>query len=79
MESFLKSLSDEQKKVFDDILLLTVDSVIFRVLRLADQGVLTIGYGDIENISEASDGLSGEIFGENGWIRSFSDFPPSMK
>ncbi|MBJ2123662.1 hypothetical protein [Flavobacterium sp. IB48] len=30
--------------------------------------------GKVINLAEMSDGLSGEIYGENGWIKKFSEY-----
>ena len=32
-----------------------------------------------ENLAELSDGLCGELYGEDGWIEKFSDYPASLK
>ncbi len=32
-----------------------------------------------ENLAELSDGLCGELYGEDGWIEKFSGYPASLK
>ena len=32
-----------------------------------------------ENLAELSDGLCGELYGEDGWIERFSGYPASLK
>ncbi|WP_298021020.1 hypothetical protein [uncultured Campylobacter sp.] len=32
-----------------------------------------------ENLAELSDGLCGELYGEDGWIEKFSGYPTSLK
>ena len=72
---FYLSLSQDQKDDFKYLAILAVDSAIFRVLRMTDQGMIDIKFNDSENIAQLSDGLAGELFGDNGWMKEFSTYP----
>lgn len=72
---FYLSLSQDQKDDFKYLAILAVDSTIFRVLRMTDQGMIDIKFNDSENIAQLSDGLAGELFGDNGWMKEFSTYP----
>lgn len=42
----------------------------------SEEVVLSVNTGDAqcENLAEESDGLSGELYSEKGWIRRYSDY-----
>jgi hypothetical protein len=42
---------------------------------MADQEVIDIKFNDSDSISQMSDGLAGELFGDSGWMKEFSDYP----
>ncbi|EFS6814276.1 hypothetical protein JR617_000290 [Listeria monocytogenes] len=52
-----------------------VDNTLFNILTMFEQSEdkLTL-LANHENIIEASDGLAGELFTEDGWISKFSQF-----
>lgn len=58
----------------------SIDNVIYNTLNMLEQNednmrLLISQDGDNEkNIVEISDGLSGELFTENGWIEKFSKY-----
>lgn len=56
-----------------------VDAALFRFLRLAEQEEIIISYSYCKNVADLSDGISGEIFGSDGWIALYSGFPPSER
>ncbi|MEJ8293308.1 hypothetical protein WKI45_10805 [Delftia tsuruhatensis] len=72
---FYLSLSQDQKDNFKYLAILAVDSAIFRVLRMTDQGAIDIKFNDSGSIAQLSDGLAGELFGDNGWMKEFSNYP----
>ncbi|WP_286877224.1 hypothetical protein, partial [Delftia sp. 67-8] len=72
---FYSPLSQDQKDDFKYLALLAIDSAIFRILRMADQEVIDIKFNDSDSISQMSDGLAGELFGDSGWMKEFSDYP----
>jgi hypothetical protein len=54
-----------------------VDSVLHHLLWTLEQSQelqvsVTIGDDRVDNINLISDGLSGEMYGKNGWIKKFS-------
>lgn len=79
LQEFYASLSGNQKFHFDFLVAFAVDSALFRILRMAEQEVIGISYQEVEDISEISDGLTGEIYGNNGWIKKYSKFINSME
>jgi len=79
LQEFYASLSGNQKSHFDFLVAFAVDSALFRILRMAEQEVIGISYQGVEDISELSDGLTGEIYGNNGWIKKYSKFINSME
>lgn len=75
----LESLGKEAEKVIDEVVLDVVDSVLFRFLRLVEQEVISISYEGVDDINSASDGISGEIFGDDGWIALYSKYAQSKR
>jgi hypothetical protein len=71
-------LSNETKNIIKEIIVNTIDRNIVRLLRLFEQSekyIIAYDNGDKEiNINEISDGLSGELYGENGWIKKYSKY-----
>ena len=64
---------DEQQK--EDILWIvskTVDQCLYNMLFLVEEHKEIELLYDTENIVEESDGLSGELFTEDGWIEKYS-------
>jgi hypothetical protein len=75
----LTSLTDEELSSVEDVIIETVDSVIFNLLNtLEEEDKLQLLYQDKENILhnivDLSDGLAGELFTEDGWIYQFSKY-----
>lgn len=66
------NFTDEQKEILKFIVSQTVDNVLdsflFMVEQHEDIGLL---YDNI-NLNEESDGLSGELYTEDGWIEKYS-------
>jgi hypothetical protein len=71
-------LNNEIKNIINEIIINTIDRNIARLLDLFEQtGKYIIAYdnGDEKiNINEISDGLSGELYGKNGWIKKYSKY-----
>lgn len=64
--------TDEQKNVIKNIVSKTVDTVIDNFLFMIEQhDEIALLYNDV-NLNEASDGLSGELYTEDGWIQKYS-------
>ncbi|MFA9949978.1 hypothetical protein [Dentiradicibacter hellwigii] len=67
------------KELLDQIVLDVIDSSLFRFLRMLEENDLHIGFLDGPNIVNESDGISGEIFGEDGWVKLYSEFKESIR
>ena len=70
--------SDDQKKI-RDMFILAIDLSLFEFLTMLEEGAesmsLIIKNDNVEsNILDGSDGLNGELFGDSGWIKSFSEY-----
>ncbi len=72
----LSKLTQDQKQVVADVLEETLECVMHDFLfAIQESDNLDTGlkvYMDNKNVAELSDGLHGEIFGEEGWIHRFS-------
>jgi hypothetical protein len=69
----IKELPIKDKSIIKEIITETIDRTIFEVLNFfEEEEQYIIGYdneGEIININELSDGLTGELYGEEGWIK----------
>lgn len=76
VNEMLKGFSDEQRKHVYLIMCKAIEDASFNALDLFNQNEdfqLNVCIdGAWTNLSEASDGLSGELFGDSGWIARFS-------
>lgn len=76
----LKKLDKHQIDVLKKYIFTSIDNVIYNTLDMLEQNeesmrLLVSQDGNNErNIVEISDGLSGELFSENGWIEKFSKY-----
>lgn len=74
----LKNFDSEQVKIIRKVLIESVDNVIYNFLDMLEQNANSIELlisengNEKKNIVEISDGLSGELFSEAGWIKKFS-------
>ena len=72
----INKLSGDDKKLVKEIIAETIRRSIFNVLNFFDgEENYFIGFDNGEkiiNIKELSDGLAGELYGENGWIKRYS-------
>ncbi len=75
----LELLDKESMSIVDELVLDVVDAALFRFLRLVEQEGIVVSYNECNNVADLSDGISGEIFGSDGWIALYSDFPPSER
>lgn len=79
LQSQLSSFSKEQKQVlrdtFDDLIKTGMHDLLFAIQDQADhKGTIKV-LVDGQEIAKISDGLHGEIFGDEGWIVRFSKHP----
>ncbi|WP_111684371.1 DUF6547 family protein [Winogradskyella tangerina] len=72
----LSKLSQEQKQVVADVLEEALEGAmhdfLFAIQESANLDTELKVYMDNKNVAELSDGLHGEIFGEEGWVHRFS-------
>ncbi|MCD2224146.1 epimerase [Listeria cossartiae] len=71
----LSTMNEEDKEFINLLGVMIVDNTLFNILTMFEQSEdkLTL-LANHENIVEASDGLAGELFTEDGWISKFSQF-----
>jgi len=80
LTSELEKLNESQRAFIEKIVIKTVDNVMFNFLNMLEENedtislVLTDEKGNKSNVVELSDGLSGELFTEDGWISKFSNY-----
>jgi len=77
----LAAFSDEQELVVRELVVSAVDDAIHNLLWMLEQNAdeihLMCGVPETaakENVSDLSDGLCGELYGEDGWIARFSAY-----
>ncbi|MHA6636881.1 hypothetical protein ACX3OY_24220 [Citrobacter farmeri] len=76
----LKVFDKQQVDVLRKTIFTSIDNVIYNALNMLEQNedsmkLLISEDGNNErNVVEISDGLSGELFTENGWIEKFSKY-----
>lgn len=75
----LLSLNHDQLSLVRKIVLSSIDDVVHNVLWMLEQheGEIELNFSDgpnKANLSEISDGLCGEIYGEDGWIARYSKY-----
>lgn len=65
--------TDEQKEILEFIVTQTVDTTLDSFLFMLEQHEeISLLYDDV-NLNEESDGLSGELYTEDGWIEKYSE------
>src|SRR5262245_7886743 len=73
----IQDLSDQQVSVLDLLVRAVVDSVLHQLLWGLEETndiriSVTVDNQTIQNLNEVSDGLSGELYSDDGWIARFS-------
>ena len=70
------SLPPESKQLLEQLITQTIDLTIFNFLTLFEQQSDFVLAAQVEedviDLNELSDGLGGELWGEEGWIEQFS-------
>ena len=64
--------SRDQINALYKIVLISIDYSLGNLLTMVEQNDEIVVLCDGENIKELSDGLSGELYTEDGWIERFS-------
>ncbi|MCH4245394.1 hypothetical protein [Acinetobacter gerneri] len=73
----INSLNEKQKEILDEVVIETVDRILFNFLNFIEQDCQII-YED-KNINKLTDGLAGELYSDDGWIKKYSKFESSEK
>ncbi len=76
----IAKLDNEQVELLKFIIKTFVDKALFNSLFFFEEGDWQISNPSkkIENLSDLSDGLSGELYTEDGWIAKFSKYEKSL-
>ncbi|WP_145564826.1 hypothetical protein [Yersinia aldovae] len=73
LHNLLSTFDDKQKDVIKDLITECIDNTIFNFLFMFEEDEdKKILMSDV-NVIEVSDGLSGELFTEDGWISRYSN------
>ena len=79
LQSQLSGFTDEQKQVLcdavEDLITTGMHDLLFAIQEQADAGGAIKVLVDGQEVAQLSDGLHGEIFGDDGWIVRFSKYP----
>ena len=76
----LKSLYENQIDILRKAIFMSIDSAIYNTLDMLEQNeesmklLISKEGNDERNVVKISDGLSGELFTEDGWIAKFSKY-----
>ncbi|MEW8078334.1 MAG: hypothetical protein AB2748_19045 [Candidatus Thiodiazotropha endolucinida] len=81
MSKQLSAFSEDEKDVIRNVVVSSIDDVIHNFLWMLEQHEEDINLycsadeeSGSENVNELSDGLSGELYTEDGWIAKFSKY-----
>ncbi|MEL4888808.1 hypothetical protein N6P31_17380 [Pectobacterium betavasculorum] len=72
LHNLLSDFDDKQKEVIKNLITECIDNTIFNFLSMFEEDEDKKILASDVNINEISDGLSGELFTEDGWIDQFS-------
>ena len=77
----LSNFSEGELKIIREVIVSSIDDVVYNFLWMIEQHEEDIDLccgedadSNKENIRDISDGLSGEIYTEDGWIAKFSNY-----
>lgn len=71
----LKNLSDKEIELIHQLSIYLIDNTLHNVLFLFEEyPEWKLIDENQNNLAELSDGLSGELYTENGWIKKFSSY-----
>ena len=79
LHNLISRLDENAKSVLSRVALDIIDNQMFNTLTVFEQNEdYILGYIDDEetlhNMNDESDGLAGELFGDDGWIKKHSKF-----
>ncbi|MDO9415822.1 hypothetical protein [Pararhizobium sp.] len=76
----IQALNEEAQHGVRNVVISTIDNVIFNLLFMIESGedsinvIISDGYDWSGSLADLSDGLAGEMFGDEGWIEQYSEF-----
>lgn len=80
LQAQLSSFTPEQKQVLRDLVEdLTTTGMHDLLFAISDSGGAVKVLVDGHDVAQLSDGLQGEIFGDDGWIVRFSKYPSPVQ
>ncbi|MBS9429831.1 hypothetical protein CE143_16020 [Photorhabdus luminescens] len=80
LHNLIENFTLEQREILRKLVVESIDNVIFNLLDMLEQNedsmklLLSENNGSERNIINISDGLSGELFTDDGWIEQFSKY-----
>jgi len=78
----LSTLSHEQLELVKEAMLSTLDSSLHYFLWMIEQennfDLIAINNNNFTSLKGISDGLCGELHGENGWVEKYSEYPSTL-
>ncbi|WJM81090.1 hypothetical protein [Pectobacterium brasiliense] len=72
LHNLLSDFDEKQKEVIKNLITECVDNTVFNFLFMFEEDEDKKILSSDVNVNEISDGLSGELFTEDGWINKFS-------
>ncbi len=75
LHKLLSSFDEQQKEIIKTLVIECVDNTIFNFLFMFEEDQDKELFVSGINANDISDGLSGELFTEDGWIAKFSKNP----
>ncbi|WP_315823689.1 hypothetical protein [Paraflavitalea speifideaquila] len=77
----ITKMSENDIEVVRDSCFAMIDTVIHRILFMFEQTenwLISNPTQGIRSINDISDGLSGELYGSQGWMQKFSEYPSDI-
>lgn len=77
LQQELERLDDQSKKLAEELSITLIDNVIHNTLFLFEShDEIKLMYKNLD-LNDLSDGLSGELYSDDGWIKQHSQYPSS--
>lgn len=77
LQQELEHLDDQSKKLAEELSITLIDNVIHNTLFLFEShDEIKLMYENLD-LNDLSDGLSGELYSDDGWIKQYSQYPSS--
>jgi hypothetical protein len=72
IDALLSSLTEKDRETLQRIVLSAIDKTFHYVLLLAESEQIEIVMDD-KDVAALSDGLTGELYGDHGWLKKFGN------